>query len=95
MKIEDIKTPELHYTIKLIAICVMVVVSISAKAVIITPEYRFEPPKQTTFPTNVIQPYYYPLPGGTNSQPKNPSVQAKHLPKNIEHRRQLLRSLHQ
>jgi hypothetical protein len=94
MKIEDIKTSELHYNIKLIAICVMVVVSISAKAVITTPEYRFEPPKQTTFPTNVIEPYSLSS-GGTNSHPKNPSVQAKHLPKNIEHRRQLLRSLHQ
>ena len=91
---KDIKTLALHYNIKLIAICVMVVVSISAKAVITTPEYRFEPPKQTIFPTNVIEPYFL-SPGGTNSQPKNPTARAKHLPKNIEHRRQLLRSLHQ
>jgi hypothetical protein len=94
MKIEHIKTWELHYNVKLIAACVIVAVSISAKAVITTPDYRFEPPKQTTFPTNIIQPNYL-LPVGTNSHPKSLSVQPGHLPKNIKHRRQLLQSLHQ
>jgi hypothetical protein len=94
MKIEDIKTSKLRYNIKLIAACVIVAVSISAKAVITAPDYRFAPPKQTIFPTNIIQPHYRLL-DGTNSYPKNLPVQPQHVPKNIEHRRQLLRSLHQ